>query len=109
MTRTIFYNTIVTYSLPVYFINITKACLLLSHILIYTALTHHNNNLKKIFLLFFSFDTEALNKNYLQEDILLDNDDFINQFQEDPHKKIITGVQQLYTIGNILKKIIKPC
>jgi len=48
-------------------------------------------------MLFFSFDTEALNKSTLPEN--MDISDFVHQFQEKTFSKINFGIQQLYTIG----------
>jgi hypothetical protein len=46
---------------------------------------------------FFSYDTEALNKQLLPEN----SDQYLeNNFEESDHKKITHGVQQLYIIGN---------
>jgi len=47
--------------------------------------------------LFFSYDTEALNK--LCDIDILSNKEFENKFQQYSHKKINTGIQQLYIIG----------
>jgi hypothetical protein len=50
------------------------------------------------YLLLFSYDTEALNK---QIQTSLDNEMFTNSFQTVNHKKIIHGIQQLYIIGKV--------
>ena len=50
---------------------------------------------------FFSYDTEALNKQLLQTEA--EDQLFINTFRDTDHKKITLGVQQLYIIGNTYK------
>jgi len=52
----------------------------------------------KIFFCF-SYDTEALNHQIHQENQLFEKCSFVNSFETISHKKIITGVQKLYTIG----------
>jgi hypothetical protein len=54
----------------------------------------------KIDLLFFSYDTEALNKQLIQTE-RAEEQLFANTFGDTEHKKITLGVQQLYIIGNI--------
>lgn len=48
---------------------------------------------------FYSYDTEALNKQLIQPEV--DEQLFINTFSDTNHQKITLGVQQLYIIGNI--------
>jgi hypothetical protein len=53
-------------------------------------------------MIFFSYDTEALNKQL--QPVEKDEDQlFTNTFGDTEHKKITLGVQQLYIIGNIYK------
>jgi hypothetical protein len=53
-------------------------------------------------LTFFSYDTEALNKQLIPTEGAEDQL-FTNTFGDSEHKKITLGVQQLYIIGNISK------
>ena len=54
------------------------------------------NFFKFLLNLYFSYDTEALNKK-LQT--IPDDNTFTNSFQNTTHKKVILGLQQLYMIG----------
>ena len=49
---------------------------------------------------FFSYDTEALNKQLIQTEA--DERLFVNTFGDTNHKKVTLGVQQLYIIGTVL-------
>ncbi len=51
--------------------------------------------------IFFSYDTEALNKQLIQSDSSEREEFFVNTFGDTEHKKITLGVQQLYINGNI--------
>jgi len=57
----------------------------------------------KLKILFFSFDTESLNKNLWNSQI--DEQEMMSQFQQTAQKKINFGVQQLYIIGNLFDSI----
>jgi len=57
----------------------------------------------KLKILFFSFDTESLNKNLWNSQI--DEQEMMSQFQQTAQKKINVGAQQLYIIGNLFDSI----